>query len=217
MLAFSPPQSRAILAGSLVGATGGALALLVVVLGPTMAVGFVLGMTAAYVALTNLHGALVVTIAVIALIPFGKVPFSFSPTPTLLDGALGAFLLVYLVEWMTGQRRLFRSTPVTPVVIGFTGVMLFAFLMGLRHAPLDARTLRSVAEMVLSLMLIPVLVDVMRDAALLRRAVLALMLLGALSALVGIVLWLLPDMTGRVDPEPVGAAAIPGRRRGPLP
>ncbi|RPI91870.1 MAG: hypothetical protein EHM39_14150, partial [Chloroflexi bacterium] len=71
----------------------------------------------------------------------------------------------------------------------------FAFLMGLRHAPLDARTLRSVAEMVLSLMLIPVLVDIMRDSTMLRRAVLALMLLGALSALVGIALWVLPDMT----------------------
>ena len=76
-------------------------------------------MAAAYYALTNLHGALYVTLAVIALIPFGKVPLNFSPAPTLLDGTLGAFLVVYLFQWMTGQRRLFRSTPVTPVVIGF--------------------------------------------------------------------------------------------------
>jgi O-antigen ligase len=80
-------------------------------------------------------------------------------------------------------------------VIGFTGLMLFVFLMGLRHAPLDARTLRNVAEMVVSLLLIPVLVDVMRDSAMLRRAVLALMLVGTLSALIGIGLWLLPDLT----------------------
>jgi len=195
MLAFSPVDRRAALVGSLVGAAGGALALLVVALGPTMAFGVVFGLVAAYYALTNLHGALYVTLAVIALIPFGKVPFSFSPTPTLLDGALAAFLWVYVVQWMTGERRLFRSTPLTLIVIGFTGIMLFAFLMGLRHARLDSRTLRNVAEMVLSLLLIPVLVDVMRDTGMLRRAALALMLLGALSALVGIGLWLLPDMT----------------------
>jgi O-antigen ligase len=193
-LIFSPTR-RPLVIGGIIGAVGGLLALLVVVLGPAMAFGFVVGLAAAYYALTDLHGALYVTIAVIALIPFGKVPFNFSPTPTLLDGALGAFLVVYAFQWMSGQRRLFRSTPVTPIVIGFTGLMVFAFLMGLRHAPLDSRTLRSVAEMVLSLMLIPVLVDVMRDSAMLRRAVLVLMVFGTLSALIGIGLWLLPDMT----------------------
>ena len=76
---------------------------------------------------------------------------------------------------------------------------------------MDSRTLRTVAEMIISLLLIPVIIDVMRDAAMLRRAVLVLMLVGALSALVGIGLWLLPDMTaesllnrlGRLD-YPVG-------------
>jgi O-antigen ligase len=211
-LLFSPDRRpAALVVGGVIGAAGGLLALLVVLLGPTMAFGFALGLAAGYYALTDLHGALYVMIAVIALIPFGKVPFNFSPTPTLLDGALGAFLVVYAFQWMTGQRRLFRSTPMTPIVIGFTGLMVFAYLMGLRHAPLDSRTLRNVAEMVLSLMLIPVLVDVMRDSANLRRAALVLMVFGTLAALIGIGLWLLPDMTaeallnrlGRLD-YPVG-------------
>lgn len=205
------PDRRPAVIGIVIGAVGGFLALLVVLLGPAMAFGFVFGLAAAYYALTDLHGALYVTVAVIALLPFGKVPLGFSPSPTFLDGTIGAFLLVYALQWMSGQRRLFRSTPVTPIVLGFTGLMFFAFLMGLRHAPLDPTTLRNVAEMLLSLLLIPILVDVMRDEMTLRRAVLMLMLLGTLSALIGIGLWLLPDMTaesllnrlGRLD-YPVG-------------
>lgn len=188
-------RATALLAGALIGFVGGLLALLIVLLEPVMAFGVVIGAGVALYVLTSLHGALYVMVAVIALLPFAKVPFDFSPTPSFLDGALGAFVLVYLVQWMTGQRRLFRSTPVTPVVLGFTGLMLFAYLMGLRHAPLDSRTLRTVLEMIGSLLLIPVLVDVMRDAHMLRRAVLVIMAFGTLAALIGIGVWALPDPT----------------------
>ncbi len=183
----------AIATGAIIGTVGGLLGLLIVLLEPVMAFGVVIGAATALYIVTNLHGALYVTIAVGALLPFGKVPLNFSPTPTFLDGAIGAFFAVYLLEWMAGKRRLFRSTPITPIVIGFTGLMLFAYLMGLRHAAMDPRTLRTVLEMLMSLLLIPVLVDVMRDTGKLRRAVLVLMLCGALSALLGIFLWALPD------------------------
>lgn len=186
-------RPTALVVGAALGALGGLLALLIALFGPVMAVGFVLGAAVALYVLTDLQGGLYAIIAVIALLPFGKLPFQFSVTPSFLDGAIGGFLIVYAAQWMTGQRRLFRSTPVTPVVLGFTGIMLFAFLMGLRHATLTPRVLRNVMEMVLSLLLIPILVDAIRDKTLLRRAVLALMLFGALSALIGIVLWWLPD------------------------
>ncbi len=186
-------RPTALVLGATLGLLGGTIGLLIVLLGPVMATGVVIGLGVASYVLSDLYGGLYASLAVIALLPFGKVPFPMSPAPTFLDGALGGFLAVYLVQWMTGQRRLFRSTPVTPIVIGFTGLMLFAFLMGLRHAPLDMRTLRTVAEMVLGLALIPVLVDVMRKEGTLRRAVAALILLGGLSALVGIALWALPD------------------------
>lgn len=193
-VARHPHLTPAIL-GVALGLIGGTLGLLIVLLGPVMAFGVVFGLAAGLYVLTDLAGGLTVTVAVIALIPFGKIPFPMSPSPTFLDAALGGFFLVYALEWMTGQRRLFRSTPVTPVVLGFTGLMLFAFVMGLRHAPLDSRTLRTVAEMVLSLLLIPVLIDVVRDETLLRRALVVIMLLGALSALLGIALRALPDPT----------------------
>lgn len=189
------PRGRAIIAGAAIGSLGGLVALLIVLAGPIMALGAVVGLAVALLVLTELHAAFAIMVAVVALLPFGTVPFQLGVTPTLLDGVLAGFFGVYLLQWMTGQRRLFRTTPVNPVVLGFIGIMLFAFLMGLRHAPLSSRVLRSVAEMVLSLLLVIVLVDVMRSAAMLRRAVLALAIWGSLAAVIGIVLWVLPDLT----------------------
>ncbi len=189
------PHGRAIIAGAAIGSLGGLVALLIVLAGPIMALGAVVGLAVALLVLTELHAAFAIMVAVVALLPFGTVPFRLGVTPTLLDGVLAGFFGVYLLQWMTGQRRLFRTTSVNPVVLGFIGIMLFAFLMGLRHAPLSSRVLRSVAEMVLSLLLVIVLVDVMRSAAMLRRAVLALAIWGSLAAVIGIVLWVLPDLT----------------------
>ncbi len=199
----------ALLVGAAIGGLGGLLALLVVVAGPVMAFGAVLGLAAGLYMLTSLHAALVGMIAVIALLPFATFPFDLGVTPTLLDAALGAFLLVYAVQWMSGRRRLLRTTPITPVVLAFIGIMLFAFLMGLRHAPLTSRVLRNVIEMVLSLMLIPVLVDVMRDARALRRAVAAFIVLGALAGAIGIGLWLLPDLTAEAMLNRLGRLGYP--------
>ncbi len=202
-------QLTALLVGLLIGAGGGLLALLLVLLGPVMAFGFVFGLVAAVYILTDLHGGLYATMGIIALLPFAQVPFQMSPRPTLLDGALGGFLVVYLMQWMSGQRRLFRSTPVTPVVLVFTGFMFFAYLMGLRHAMLDTRTMRTVFEMIMSLLLIPILIDVMRDEQSLRRAAFVLILCGAAQAALGIGLWLLPDMTAEALLNRLGIVGYP--------
>lgn len=203
------PRPKAILIGAAIGLLGGTLALLIVIAGPVVAIGTVLGLGVGLYLLSDLHGALYVTLGVIALLPFGNLPVSLAVTPTLLDAALGGFLLVYAMQWMTGQRRLFRSTPVTPLVAAFALIMLLAFLLGLRHAPLTSRVLRNVAELFLSLLLIPVLVDVMRDPAALRRAIAVLILCGGAAALVGIVLWLLPDLTAEALLNRLGRLGYP--------
>ncbi len=169
----------------------------------------VLGLGVGLYVLTNLEGALYVTIGVIALIPFGNLPVQFSLTPTLLDCAMGGFLVVYAFQWMTGDRRLFRSTPLTPVIVLFVAILLFTFIMGLRHAPLTPRVLRNIVETVMGLALIPILVDVMRDENSLRRAVRALILFGAISALVGIMLWWMPDPTAESVLNKLGRIGYP--------
>lgn len=207
--ATSDRRTWALLIGAAIGALGALFALLIVLAGPVLAFGALIGLAAGIYMLSSLHAALYAMFAVVALLPFANFPFSVGLTPTLLDGALGAFLLVYILQWMSGQRRLLRSTPLTPVVLAFIGIMLFAFLMGLRHAPLTARVLRNVLEMVLSLLLIPVLIDVMRDAGALRRAVKVLILTGALAGAVGIALWALPDLTAEAILNRLGRLGYP--------
>lgn len=209
VIAASDRRPLALLAGAVIGALGAGFALLIVMAGPVMAFGALIGLAGGLYVLTSLQSALYAMFAVIALLPFANIPFDLGVTPTLLDGTLGAFMLVYLLQWMSGRRRLPRSTPLTPVVLLFTGIMLFAFLMGLRHAPLTARVLRNVMEMALSLLLIPVLIDVMRDTGMLRRTVAVLILLGGLAALVGIVLWVLPDLTAEAILNRLGRLGYP--------
>lgn len=202
-------RPKALLLGAALGFLGGVVGLLIVVIGPTMTTGLLLGAVLAVYAISDLNGALYVTLAVIALVPFGNLPVDVGLTPTLLDAGLGAFLVVYAAQWMTGERRLFRSTLMTPLVIGFILLMLFAFIMGLRHAPMTPRVLRAVAEMVLSLLLIPVLIDIMRTPQHLRRTVLALAIAGTVAAAIGVILWLLPDLTAESILNRLGRLGYP--------
>ena len=199
----------ALLVGATIGLGGGMLALLIVIMEPVMAIGLVLGLGVGLYVLTSLDSALYLTIGVVALLPFATVPFQFAVTPTLLDIALVAFLGIYLLQWMSGKRRLFQTTPITPIVLGFIGLMMFAFLMGLRHATLDSRVLRNVAEMIMSLLLVPVLIDVMRDEQMLQRAVRVMIVFGGLAALVGIGLWVLPDVTAEAMLNRLGRIGYP--------
>ncbi len=73
---------------------------------PLIATGIVLGVLVALYVLTSVNAALYAVIAVMALLPFGTFPIKIGFTPTLLDGAMGAFLMVYLFQWMTGTAHL---------------------------------------------------------------------------------------------------------------
>jgi len=152
-----------IVVGVAAGLLAGMVGLAIVGLGPVYAAALVLGVLAGLYILTDLNAALYAVIAVIALIPYGTLPFKIVITPSLLDLALGAFLMVYAFQWMTGRRRLFRFTPVHALVLLFALVLVFSFLMGLRHAPLTNNILKQFAEMLMAMALAFVLADVLRD------------------------------------------------------
>ncbi len=186
-------RARAAGLGLLLGLVAGLLGLSVALLGPVITLGGVLGLVAGLYILTDLEAALYAVLAVIGLLPFGTLPFRIGLTPTFLDMALGAFLAVYLFQWMTGRRRLFRMTPVHGLVAAFGLVLLASFVMGLGHAVLTTNVLRQFAEMLLAIAGGLVLVDVIRDEAMLRRVMLVVVLLAGATALIGLGLYALPD------------------------
>ena len=151
---FSSPDNprTAALVGAAIGILGGVLALLIVLLEPVMAFGLVIGLAVGLYVLTDLHGALYVMIGVIALRPFGTLPFEIAVTPTLLDAALGGFCCVrHAVD--DRPAAAVPPTPVTPLVPRFILLMIFAFRWACA-TPDDPTRAAHVLEMVLSLLLI---------------------------------------------------------------
>lgn len=183
----------AALVGALLGGMGGVIALMLAALGPIITFGAVAGALAGLYVLSNVSAALYGVIAVTILLPFGTLPFSIGVTPTFLDMAIGAFLLVYLLQWMTGRRYGLRLTPIHALVALYMLWLLLAFALGLRYALPTSATARQFAETLLSIGMVFVLVDLLREPAALRRLALVIMLAVGAQALVAIGLYLLPD------------------------
>ncbi len=185
----------AILFGLIIGVLGGAVGLLLVLAGPTLALAAIIGALAALYILTDVRAALLGMLATMILLPFGTFPVKIGLTPTLLDLALGAFVLVYLLQWMRGERRNLQLTRVHPFIALYAMWLIFAFFMGMRYGSPTSTTLRQFAETILSISMAFILVDLLRDPQALRRMLLVIMLLVGVQAMIAIVLFALPDVT----------------------
>ena len=197
MMAASVTYSRrgALTVGAAIGLLSSALAALIVLAGPLYATGALIGGALALFALSDWRAALFITLAAAILLPFGTLPFKIAITPTLLDLALGAFLLVYLLGWMTGERRRLYTTPVHWLLLAYALWLILAFTLGMRHAPLRSAILRQFAETLLAIGFAVTLVDVLRRAPQLRQLCRVVMLCFGAQALLAIALFILPDAT----------------------
>lgn len=188
----------AALVGLVIGGLGGTLGLLVALAGPLIAIGAVLGTLAGLYILTNMTIALYGIVLVMALLPFGTFPFDILITPTLLDGAMGAFLLVYILQWMRGERAGtggLRLTPVHALILLYMGWLIFSFVLGIRFARPTTANLRQFAETLLSISMTFFLIDLLRDSRTLRRLVLVILVGVGAQALIALALYALPDQT----------------------
>jgi O-antigen ligase len=185
----------AALLGLSIGIVGALFGLLLAVAGPIVALAAAVGIVGGLYILTDVRWALYGVIALMLLLPFGTLPFRIGFTPTLLDVLLVVFLVVYLCLWMTGQRRNFQITPAHILITLYVFWLIFAYVLGFRFGTPDATTLRQFAGTLLSISMVFILVDLLRDPQTLRRLVLVIMLLVTLQALLAIGLWLLNDAT----------------------
>lgn len=181
--------------GLLVGLMSAGVALMLVLAGPVMTFGFVFAVLVAMVALSNLDAALVLLLITAGLLPYGTLPFQVAVTPSLLDMALGGFLVVYLFQWMTGRRNDLRLSWVHLVFIIFGSILMVAFVLGTANAPLTPGVLRRFLGLLANIGLALVIFDVVRTAQTVRRLTATLIAIGALSAVIGSVLWILDDIT----------------------
>ncbi len=183
----------AILIGAAIGIAGGGIGLMLAAAGPVITVGVVFGVLAALYILSNVSAALYAIIFVTALLPFGTLPFKVGVTPTFLDMALGAFVMVYLLQWMTGQRQRLRLTPVHGLIGVYIAWLILSFVLGLRYGAPTPAIMRQFAETLLSISMTFVLVDLLREPAAMRRLVLVVMIAVTVQALIAIIFYALPD------------------------
>lgn len=188
-------RTYGLLVGLAIGVSAGLIGLLLAVGGPLIAAGALFGLLAGLYLITDLHAAMYGIVAVVAVLPFAAFPVKIGFTPTFLDAAMGAFLLVYAAQWMTGRRRGFRLTPVHALVGLYMIWLIISFVLGLRWARPTSTDLRQFVEMLLSIGMVFVLGDVLRDARSLRRFGLVLVLALAAQAALAITLYALPDTT----------------------
>ena len=162
-------------------------------LGPWFALAAILGLLVGLYVITDVSAALYAIIGVVLLLPFGVFPVKIAITPTLLDLALGGFLLVYLFQWMTGRRGRLRLTPVHALVAAYVMWLVLAFALGLRHASPTAAIIRQFAETMLSIGMVFILTDLLRSPSMLRRLVLVIILAIGAQALLATALYIAPD------------------------
>lgn len=184
-----------LLIGVTIGVLGGGVGLLIGVLDPLITVGLIAGVLVGLYVITNVNAALYGVIAVMALVPFATFPVKIVLTPTLMDAAMGAFLIVYAFQWMTGRRQFFRLTPVHAPILLYIAWLIISFVLGLRYAMPTPAIARQFAETLLSIGMVFVLVDLLREPAALRRLVLVVMLAVGAQAVVALILYVMPDAT----------------------
>lgn len=186
-------RKYAIAVGLSLGIFGAAIGLLIAGLGPLLAGAALLGLLAGLYVITDLRIALYGIVLIVLLLPFGILPVKIAITPTLLDLAMGGFLLVYLCQWMTGRRGGIALTPAHALIALYLMWLILAFALGLRHAGPTSSALRQFAETILSISLVFILVDLLRSPAMLRRLTLVILLAIGAQALLAVALYAAPD------------------------
>ncbi len=189
-------RTYALIVGVAVGVLGGVLGLALAFAGPILTTAGLIGVLGALYVLTDVRAALYGLIITMLLLPFGTLPFKIVITPSLIDLALGAFFVVYLLQWMSGKRQTIQLTPVHLLITIYALWFVLSFALGLRYGAPTPRILREFVGSLLAIAMAYVLVDLIRDPATLRRLVLLVIVLVGTQALIALALYALPDALG---------------------
>jgi len=211
----------------LVGLAGGWL---VATAGPFVTAGLVVAVAGGLWMLRNIEVGYWALVAVVCLLPFGKLPFDIGFKPSFLDVVIGVLFVVWVLELALGPSRTrregwaesqpdgrgqFVATRLGLPVFVFLLLAVLSFVAGLAHAPLTQLLVRHFAEVMLSILLYFVVVNTIRRPDQLARLTRVIILTGFATAVIGIVLYFLPDGTsidllsslGRFD-YPVGPGVL---------
>ena len=176
---------------TLAGLAIGASAALV---NPLVLIGVAIAVPVGIWLISDVEHALFALVVVIGVFPRFALPARVGFTPTFLDLVLVGLIVAWVLRRL-GPRRdlLLRQTPVSVPILLLVAVALATFIVGLPNGALTPLVLRRFAELVLSLLMALLIIAILPDLASQERLVRWAVLVGALSAMVGIALYLTPD------------------------
>lgn len=179
----------AALAATLLGLAGGAA----VAFGPFW-LGFVAlaALIGVYALLLDTRVGLAAVIGIATIMPFATLPFRAVVTPTLLTLALAALMGVWLVRLLVRSDERLIVTPIGMALIGFLGITLFAFLLGSNASP-EPSLIHNYVKFVMATLFFFSVVNCVRDRETVRWVIRFLIIGAALSALIALVLYVIPD------------------------
>ncbi len=187
-----PRRQRLAIVGVLI-AGGLLLGLLVGATGPTIAIALAVALIGAGMVVRSPLWGLLGVIAISTLLPFATLPFKIGFTPSFLDLAIFATFGVWALRYAAAAETRFEASAIGGAVILFLMMAAFTFAMGLQHARPTANNLRQFAEMILSITLFFVVINVVQRHAQLFFLARALMLGGAAAAALGVLFYILPQ------------------------
>jgi hypothetical protein len=167
---------------------------LIVEVGALAVIVLLVAMGVAFWMLGDIEVAYLGVIGIITLLPFASLPFSIGFKPTFLDLALGGLFIVWLLPYLLGEEQRFEATPLGALVLVFAVMAVGTFVVGLGHAALTVTLIRRFAETLLSLALFYLVVNSVRDVGRLGRLMRWLILGATGAAVLGIILYFLPDL-----------------------
>lgn len=169
----------------------------------------------AYLMLRVPIAGLVVLVAVICLLPFAALPVDIGFAPTLLDLVLVGMFFIWLCRLALHKDDTFHADTPTGAVLAFIALSVVSFIAGLSHASLTANVVRHFGEILMSVALFLLVINMVRNEQQLRVMVIALMAAAFVAALVGIVLYFMPETLTvrilsllRVVRYPTGSAVL---------
>ncbi|MHB1357110.1 MAG: O-antigen ligase family protein [Anaerolineae bacterium] len=163
------------------------------VLGFTYGSAAIIALAAGYLMLRSTLAGLVSLVGIICLLPFAVVPLNIGFAPTFLDLVLIMLFFVWISRVATHREGNFIGDAPTLAVLIFTALAIASFVLGIGHSSLNSTLVRRFAEIILSLLLFVLVLNTVRTEGHLKLVVIALLLAGTLAALIGVVLYVLPE------------------------
>ncbi len=187
------PWARVLSIAALCALIGAPVGAILGLLGGVYGSAFILAALIGYLMLRSLIAGLMVLIGLIFILPFAALPFQVGFTPTFLDLVLLAVFFVWASRVAARKEREFRALSPTLGVLVFVLLAVFSFIAGLSHAPLTANVIRHFFEILLSILTFVLVINAVRTAPQLRLVTTVIILAACVAALIGIVLYFLPE------------------------